>query len=45
MTDDQRIGPPPIEPLSEAAWARVERGVWSQLDTERPAGQPQGPRR
>lgn len=40
MTDDQRIGPPPVEPLSEAAWARVERGVWSQLDAERPAGHP-----
>jgi transmembrane sensor len=38
MTDDQRLGPPPIEPLSEAAWARVERGVWSELDAERPAG-------
>ncbi len=46
MTDDQRLGSPPIEPLSEAAWARVERGVWSQLDAERPAGQPSpGPRR
>src|SRR3954470_9345871 len=46
MTDDHRLGPPPIEPLSEAAWARVERGVWSQLDTERPAGSPPpGPRR
>jgi transmembrane sensor len=40
MTDDQRLGPPQIEPLSEAAWARVERGVWSQLDAERPAGHP-----
>jgi hypothetical protein len=38
MTDDQRLGSPPIEPLSEAAWARVERGVWSALDAERPAG-------
>ena len=50
MTDDQRLdarlGAPPIEPLSEAAWARVERGVWSALDTERPAGSPSpGPRR
>lgn len=40
MTDDQRLGSPPIEPLSEAAWARVERGVWSALDAERPAGSP-----
>ncbi|HEX3480001.1 MAG TPA: FecR domain-containing protein [Kofleriaceae bacterium] len=46
MTDDQRLGSPPIEPLSEAAWARVERGVWSALDAERPAGSPSpGPRR
>ncbi|HEX3763520.1 MAG TPA: FecR family protein [Kofleriaceae bacterium] len=36
MTDDPRLGPPPIEPLSDAAWARVERGVWAQLDAERP---------
>ncbi|TMQ16743.1 MAG: FecR domain-containing protein [Deltaproteobacteria bacterium] len=34
MTEHQRLGPPPIEPLSDAAWARVERGVWSQLDAE-----------
>src|SRR5215468_9924026 len=40
MTDDQRLGSPPIEPLSEAAWARVERGVWSALDAERPASSP-----
>jgi len=46
MTDDQRLGSPPIEPLSEAAWARVERGVWSELDAERPAGSPSpAPRR
>jgi hypothetical protein len=37
MTDDPRHGPPPIEPLSEAAWARVERGIWSELETEHPA--------
>src|SRR5215468_12235333 len=40
MTDDQRLGSPPIEPLSEAAWARIERGVWSELDAERPADSP-----
>jgi hypothetical protein len=50
MTDDHRLdsrlGSPPIEPLSEAAWARVERGVWSELDAERPVGSPSpGPRR
>ena len=46
MTDD-RLGPPPVEPLSEAAWSRVERGVWSALDTGAPAGAPapRSPRR
>jgi hypothetical protein len=34
MTDEPRRGPPPIEPLSDAAWSRVERGVWAQLDAE-----------
>ncbi len=24
--------PPPIEPLSDVAWARVERGLWSRMD-------------
>ena len=42
MTDDQRLGPPQVEPLSDAAWSRVERGIWSQIDSERPAGAPQG---
>lgn len=46
MTDDQRLGSPPLDPLPEAAWARVERSVWAQLDAERPAGSPPpGPRR
>ena len=31
MTDD-RLGPPPVEPMSDLAWARVERGMWSRLD-------------
>ncbi|HMG53314.1 MAG TPA: FecR family protein [Kofleriaceae bacterium] len=43
---DQRLGPPPIEPLSDAAWARVERGVWAQLGSDLPTGQrPPGQRR
>jgi hypothetical protein len=46
MTDDERLGPPPVEPLSEAAWARVERGVWAQLDADTaPIRVPPGPRR
>ncbi len=33
MTDDnERLGPPPIEPLSEAAWSRIERALWTELD-------------
>lgn len=31
MTDD-RLGPPPIEPLSDVSWARVERGLWARMD-------------
>jgi len=26
------MGPPPIEPLSDVAWARVERGLWARMD-------------
>lgn len=29
---DNRLGPPPVEPLSDVAWARVERGLWTRLD-------------
>lgn len=31
MTDD-RLGPPPVEPLSDVTWARVERGLWARMD-------------
>jgi hypothetical protein len=34
VTNDPRLGPPPVEPLSDVAWARVERGVWSRLDAD-----------
>jgi TolA-binding protein len=41
MTQHAPLGPPPIEPLSDAAWSRVERGLWSQLDaTPAPAPAP-----
>ncbi|MGE3458846.1 MAG: FecR domain-containing protein, partial [Kofleriaceae bacterium] len=33
MTIEHR-GPPPVEPMSDVAWARVERGLWSRLDAE-----------
>ena len=34
MTKYERLGPPPIEPLSDIAWSRVERGLWAGLDTD-----------
>ncbi|HEY4056674.1 MAG TPA: FecR domain-containing protein [Kofleriaceae bacterium] len=38
MTDDKdKLGPPPIDPLSNAAWSRVERGVLERLDAGEPA--------
>jgi len=40
MTEESRLGPPPIEPLSETAWARVERGLWSRLDAQSAARAP-----
>jgi hypothetical protein len=43
MTDDERLGPPPVEPMSDAAWSRVERGLWARIDaaaTPGPAGGP-----
>lgn len=32
MSEDPKLGPPPVEPLSDVAWARVERGLWARLD-------------
>jgi transmembrane sensor len=29
---DEHLGPPPVEPMSDLAWARVERGMWARLD-------------
>jgi ferric-dicitrate binding protein FerR (iron transport regulator) len=28
---DHRLGPPPVEPLSDVAWARVERDVFARM--------------
>ena len=39
MKIDQ-LGPPPIEPLSDVAWSRVERGLWARLDAGSPASTP-----
>jgi len=34
MTNEQQqIGPPPVEGLSDVAWARVERGVFSRIES------------
>ncbi len=30
--DDQKLGPPPVEPMSDVSWARIERGLWSRVD-------------
>jgi hypothetical protein len=32
MSEHDRLGPPPIEPLSDLAWSRIERGLWSRMD-------------
>lgn len=40
MSDKDRLGPPPIEPMTNAAWSRVERGLFERLDRpleQRPA--------
>ena len=35
MTEsNEKLGPPPVENLSDVAWARVERGVFARLDGE-----------
>ena len=32
MRQRDRLGPPPVEPLSEISWQRVERAVYAELD-------------
>lgn len=46
MSERDRLGPPPIEPLSDVAWSRIERGLWSRMDAA-PAAEraPARPRR
>ena len=36
MTDEHRLGPPPVEPMSDVAWSRVERGLWARIDADSP---------
>ena len=33
MSDEDKLGPPPVEPMSDVTWARVERGLWSRIDS------------
>lgn len=42
MTEPER---PPVEALSDVAWSRVERGVWSELDAETIPATPRASRR
>ena len=37
--EDRPLPPPPVEPLPDLAWARLERQLWQTLDTpvEEPA--------
>lgn len=47
MSGEQRLGPPPVEPMSDLAWSRVERGLWSRIDAgaaDAKAAPPAGPR-
>lgn len=43
MSDQDRLGPPPIEPMTNTAWSRVERGLFERLDQPAPRPLP-GPR-
>lgn len=36
MSDKDRLGPPPVEPMTNAAWSRVERGLFERLDQPAP---------
>jgi hypothetical protein len=45
MTDEDRLGPPPVEPMSDTAWSRVERGLWARLDAAGPVKAPVPPPR
>lgn len=34
MSDDVKLGPPPVEPIGDLAWVRLERELWARLDAE-----------
>lgn len=45
MSEHERLGPPPIEPLSDLTWSRIERGLWSRMDAAPPVERVARPRR
>ncbi len=45
MNDQDRLGPPPVEPMSDVAWARVERNLWSRIDGGAADALPEAPKR
>jgi hypothetical protein len=40
MSDHDRLGAPPIEPMTNAAWSRVERNLFERLDQPAPRSLP-----
>ena len=44
MSDDIPTEPPPVEPMSDMQWARVERGLMARLDSQ-PSALPEEPPR
>jgi hypothetical protein len=45
MSEHDRLGPPPVEPLSDVAWSRIERGLWSRMDATQVIDRGERPRR
>jgi transmembrane sensor len=43
MTDDERLGRPTVEPMSDAAWSRIERGLWLRIDAAATPGSTSAP--
>jgi hypothetical protein len=43
--DRERLGPPPVEPLSDVSWQRVEKKLFAQLDCDAAVIEPPKPRR
>lgn len=45
MSDDIPSDPPPVEPMSDVSWARIERGLLSRLDSQTTAPIESAPKR